>query len=128
MADPTLDSGGCSLQEPFALQVLGDQMEPEFPDKCIVIIEPTPQCRDGMFVFADVEGVRWFRQYRKDGDGREWLIALNDLYPEIELTGLEWAVLGVIIQRNIRREIKHYGYPDEAPPPAANITDLTGRS
>ena len=128
MADPTLDSGGCSLQEPFALQVLGDQMEPEFPDKCVVIIEPTPQCRDGMFVFADVEGVRWFRQYRKDGDGREWLIALNDLYPEIELTGLEWAVLGVIIQRNIRREIKHYGYPDEAPPPAANITDLTGRS
>ena len=128
MADPTLDSGGCSLREPFALQVLGDQMEPEFPDKCIVIIEPTPQCRDGMFVFADVEGVRWFRQYRKDGDGREWLIALNDLYPEIELTGLEWAVLGVIIQRNIRREIKHYGYPDEAPPPAANITDLTGRS
>jgi SOS-response transcriptional repressor LexA len=128
MSDPTLDSGGCSLQEPFALQVLGDQMEPEFPDKCIVIIEPTPQCRDGMFVFADVEGVRWFRQYRKDGDGREWLIALNELYPEIELTGLEWAVLGVIIQRNVRRKIKHYRYQDEAPPPAANITDLTGQS
>ena len=81
-----------------------------------------------MFVFADVEGVRWFRQYRKDGDGREWLIALNELYPEIELTGLEWAVLGVIIQRNVRRKIKHYRYQDEAPPPAANITDLTGRS
>ena len=128
MSDPTLDSGGCSLQEPFALQVLGDQMEPEFPDKCIVIIEPTPQCRDGMFVFADVEGVRWFRQYRKDGDGREWLIALNELYPEIELTGLEWAVLGVIIQRNVRRKVKHYNYRVEETTPEVRLTDLTGQT
>jgi len=128
MADPTLDTGGCALQEPFALQVLGDQMEPEFPDKCIVIIEPTAQCRDGMFVFVEVEGVRWFRQYRKDTQGKEWLIALNGLYPEIELTGLDWQVLGVIIQRNIRRRIKHYAYRDEAPASAVEITDLTGRA
>lgn len=128
MADPTLDSGGCSLQEPFALQVLGDQMEPEFPDKCIVIIEPTSQCRDGMYVFVEVEGVRWFRQYQRDDDGREWLIALNDLYPEIELTGLEWQVLGVIIQRNIRRKIKHYSYRNEAPAPTVAVTDLTGQA
>jgi SOS-response transcriptional repressor LexA len=125
MSDPTLDTGGCALQEPFALQVLGDQMEPEFPDKCIVIIEPTAQCRDGMYVFVEVEGVRWFRQYRRDQDGRESLIALNDLYPEIDLTGLEWKVLGVIIQRNIRRKVKHYGY--EEPAPAVRTTDLTGR-
>jgi len=113
MADPTLESGGCSLQEPFALQVLGDEMEPEFPDRCIVIIEPTGRCRDGMYVFAEVEGVRWFRQYRQDGGGKKWLIALNALYPEIEVTDLEWRVLGVIIQRNIRRKIKHYEYPAE---------------
>jgi SOS-response transcriptional repressor LexA len=128
MADPILDSGGCALEEPFALQVLGDQMEPEFPDKCIVIIEPTAQCRDGMYVFVEVEGVRWFRQYRKDAQGKEWLIALNDLYPQIELTGLEWQVLGVIIQRNVRRKIKHYSYPDKVPAPAVDITDLTGRA
>jgi len=44
----------------------------------------------------------------KDENGREWLIALNDLYPEIDLTGLEWRILGVITQRNVKRKIKHY--------------------
>jgi phage repressor protein C with HTH and peptisase S24 domain len=126
MSDPTLEAGtGCSLQEPFALQVLGDSMEPEFPDKCVVIIEPTDRCRSGMYVFAEVEGVRWFRQYAKNADGREWLYALNEIYPEIELTGLEWKVLGVIIQRNIRRKIQHYTY-EETPPPQVEIKDLTG--
>lgn len=129
MADPSLEPGGCSMHEPYALQVLGDQMEPEFPDKCIVIIEPTNQYRNGCYVFAEVEGVRWFRQYLRDEEGREWLIALNRRYPEIELTGLEWKVLGVIIQRNIRRQIKHYDYAQEAAPsPAAVITDLTGHA
>ena len=125
MTEPLLEQSGCSLHEPFALQVLGADMEPEFPDKCIVIIEPTDQCRSGMYVFAEVEGVRWFRQYLKDREGREWLLALNETYPEIELTHLEWQVLGVIIQRNIRRKIKHYHYGSES---SAPVTDLTARS
>lgn len=129
MSDPSLEPGGCSMHEPYALQVLGDQMEPEFPDKCIVIIEPTNQYRHGVYVFAEVEGVRWFRQYVRDEEGGEWLIALNRRYPEIDLTGLEWKVLGVIIQRNIRRQIKHYDYANEpAPAPPAAITDLTGHA
>ncbi len=127
MADPSLEPGGCSMHEPYALQVLGDQMEPEFPDRCVVIIEPTNQYRNGVYVFAEVEGVRWFRQYLRDEEGREWLIALNRRYPEIDLTGLEWKVLGVIIQRNIRRQIKHYDYANEpAAVPVVAITDLTG--
>lgn len=113
MTDPTLDIGGCSLREPYALQVLGDSMEPEFPDKCIVIIEPTEQRHNGLYLFAEVEGVRWFRQYIKDQDGKEWLIALNPRYPEIDLAGLDWRPLGVIVQRNIRRQIKHYTYQCE---------------
>jgi SOS-response transcriptional repressor LexA len=101
-------STDCSLSEPYALQVLGNEMEPEFPDRCIVIIDPTDKCGDGSFVFVEVEGVRWFRQYREDGAGNRWLCALNGLYPEIELNGLDFKILGVIIQRNIRRQIKHY--------------------
>ncbi len=115
MTDDTFDFTGCSLSEPYALQVLGNEMEPEFPDQCIVVIRPEDSCVDGMHVFVEVEGVRWFRQYRRDATGRETLVALNDLYPEIDLTGLEWRVLGVIIQRNIRRQIKHYRY--EVRPP-----------
>lgn len=132
MADPTLDgtghSTGCSMHEPYALQVLGDEMAPEFPDRCIVIIEPTDQYRNGCFVFAEVEGVRWFRKYVRDTDGRERLVAENQIYPDIELNGLDWRVLGVIIQRNVRRKIRHYDYSQApAAAPVIEIRDLTGR-
>lgn len=122
------DNSGCGLQEPFALQVLGNEMEPEFPDRCVIIVEPTDRCRDGMYVFVEVEDVRWFRRYRIDAEGRERLVADNPLYPDIELNGLQWRVLGVIIQRNIRRQIKHYAYEAPQPPTPATspeITDLT---
>lgn len=132
MADPTLDGTGqgtgCSMHEPYALQVLGDDMAPEFPDHCIVIIEPTNQYRNGCYVFADVEGVRWFRKYVRDTTGHERLVAENRIYPDIELDGLQWEVLGVIIQRNVRRKIKHYDYSQEpAAAPVIEIRDLTGR-
>ncbi|NEV61756.1 S24 family peptidase [Thiorhodococcus minor] len=123
-----LEGSGCSLHEPYALQVLGNEMEPEFPDRCVVIIEPTDHCPSHGFVFAEVEGVRWFRQYVRDETGRERLVALNALYPDIELNGLEWSVLGVIIQRNIRRQVKHYDYADQpSSGTAAQITDLTSQ-
>jgi phage repressor protein C with HTH and peptisase S24 domain len=98
----------CSLHENYAAQVLGDSMEPEFPDRCIVIISPANACYNGAYVFAEVEGVRWFRRYLREADGTEKLVALNDLYPEIVLDGLDWKVLGIVVQRNIKRKIKHY--------------------
>ncbi|MDJ0738122.1 MAG: S24 family peptidase [Gammaproteobacteria bacterium] len=114
MSDPL---GSCSESEPFALQVIGDSMEPEFPDACIVVIEPSDWCQHGMYVMALVEGVRWFRQYLNDEHG-ERLVALNDIYPPIALDGLQWKVEGIIMQRNLRRhqsvsgrrEVKHYKY------------------
>jgi len=124
MSEPMLEGTGCSMHEPYALQVLGPDMEPEFPDQCVVIVEPTEQCRSGMYVFAEVEGVRWLRQYRRDEQGREWLFALDERFPEIALTGLDWKVLGVIIQRNIRRQIKHYEYRDAEASASAAITPV----
>ena len=38
MAEPMAPGGGCSALEPYALRVLGDSMEPEFPDGCVVIV------------------------------------------------------------------------------------------
>lgn len=112
-------SGGsaCSELEPFALQVLGNSMEPEFPDGCIVTIEPADHCKHGMYIMCLVEDTRWFRLYLDDDQGKR-LIALNDLYPEIPLQGLEWKVEGIIVQRTLlrrqspsgRRESKHYSY------------------
>ncbi|WP_201068110.1 S24 family peptidase [Thiorhodovibrio litoralis] len=139
--DMGMDNGGCALQEPFALQVLGPDMEPEFPDRCVVVIEPVNRAEDGMYVFVEVEGVRWLRQYKRDPQGQQWLVALDPNFPAIALDGLQWQVLGVVIQRNIRRKVKHYEYDqgnhdkdaapelggDPAPSPASPlITDLTG--
>jgi phage repressor protein C with HTH and peptisase S24 domain len=116
------------MHEPYALQVLGDQMEPEFPDRCVVIVEPTDARKNNSFVFAEVEGVRWFRRYVREESGSERLVALNRIYPDIELNGLDWHVLGVIIQRNIRRQIKHYDYSREPEvSPTVVIKDLTGQ-
>jgi SOS-response transcriptional repressor LexA len=92
-------------------------MEPEFPDRCIVIIDPTDKCGDGAYVFVEVENVRWFRQFREDADGNRWLAAGNELYPDIELNGRDYKILGVIIQRNIRRKIKHYKRYPRVPQP-----------
>jgi len=128
MSDISFDHSGCSMHEPYALQVLGDEMEPEFPNKCVVIIEPNEFCTDGMYVFVEVEGVRWFRQYCRDERGRERLVALNNTYPDIDLTGLEWKVLGVIIQRNVRRKVKHYEYDADQPAAQVPLTDLSGGS
>ena len=112
MTQPVIETSECALHEPFALQVLGPDMAPEFPDKSIIIIDPIDYCRSGMYIFVEVEGVRWFRQYRRDEEGRETLRALDEQFPTIDLTGLEWKVLGVIIQRKIRRKSKQYDYPD----------------
>jgi len=132
MSNPNLDNEtGCAWREPFAFQVLGDSMEPEFPDKCVVIIEQAERCSHGMYVFVEVEGVRWFRQYQVDERDGERLIALNRRYPEIDLTGQEWRVLGIISQRNIRRRVKHYRYEVDPPVPKTRalevrLVDLTG--
>ena len=114
MNDPL---SSCSSSEPFALQVIGDSMEPEFPDASIVVIEPSDWCQHGRYIMALVEGVRWFRQYLRDDEG-ERLVALNDIYPAIGLAGLDWKVEGIIMQRTLRRaqtssgrrEVKHYEY------------------
>lgn len=102
-----LKDNQCSLSENYAAQVLGDSMEPEFPDRCIVIIHPTDMAYSGAYVFAEIEGERWFRQYFKDEKGPR-LVALNESYPEIPLDKLKWNILGVVVQRNIRRQVKHY--------------------
>ena len=108
----------CSLSEPYALQVLGPDMEPEFPDQCIVIIDPTDNCSDGAYVFIEVEDTRWFRQYREDADGNKWLAAENEVFPDIDLNGLNYKILGVIIQSNIKRKVKRYKHHPNAPEPA----------
>lgn len=110
------DTGGCSAGESFALQVLGDEMLPEFAHGEIVIIEPDGALRHGCFVLAQHEGEWLLRQLLQQPDGSWLLHALNsgraDLpdLPDLHLAGLH-AVHGVVIQKAVpgrRRASKFY--------------------
>ena len=96
----------CGSSEPYALQVTDNSMEPEFPKDCIVIVDPSGTCRDGQYVFIEYDGVRWFRRFSII-DGEKYLMALNTDYPEIKLDN-SYDVIGIIVQKNVKREIKHY--------------------
>ncbi|MES9857665.1 MAG: S24 family peptidase [Sedimenticola sp.] len=98
----------CSYNELYPLQVLDDSMAPEFPEKCVIVIEPSGACASGAYVVAEAEDDRWFRQFIRDDDGSEQLVALNSNYPAIELTKGGYEIVGVIVQSNIGRKVKHY--------------------
>ena len=105
---PQPEAPGCAEQEPYALRVLGDSMEPEFADGCIVIVDPAGQAADGAYVVARVDGDPLFRQYRVE-DGRHWLCPVNPGYPRQELFGRS-EIIGVVTQRaGVRRGYRrHY--------------------
>jgi DNA polymerase V len=103
-----IDGGGCSAAEPFALQVLGDSMEPEFCDGHVIIVDPGMPVIHGAYVVIEYLGETSLRQFLVQGD--KYLIrAINVRYPTIELVK-EYMVHGVVVQRAGRRrkEIKHY--------------------
>ncbi len=103
-----LGDAGCAASEPFALRVLGDSMEPEFPDGCIVIIEPQSLAPNGAYVLAEVNGEYIFRQFVIK-EGRQFLKPLSAGYPTVEITHTQ-AIRGLIIQRGgtRRRDRKLY--------------------
>jgi phage repressor protein C with HTH and peptisase S24 domain len=103
--------GGCSAKAPYALQVLGDSMEPEFADGAVIIVDPNVPAFDGAYVVCDHNGETTFRQYVLR-DERPHLVALKDGYPDEEINAT-FMLRGVVTQqaRNRRRGIpraKHY--------------------
>ena len=99
----------CSASEPFALQVLGNSMEPEFPAGCIIVIDPAANVRNGSFVIAEPPGDELiFRQLLVQED-RYFLKAMRTGYPDIEIPGLQ-AIKGVIVQRAGKRRSEHKHY------------------
>ena len=96
----------CGSSEPYALQVTDNSMEPEFPKGCIVLIDPSGNLSENNYVFIEYDGVRWFRKLI-EANGEKRLIALNEMYPEILLDS-SYDILGIIVQKNVKGEIKHY--------------------
>ena len=98
----------CAGSEPFALQVLGDSMAPEFPDGCVVVSEPGSAVHDGCYVIADYKGEIILRQLRLTAS--EWhLEPLNPKYPHLKIDGPE-SIRGIVIQRAGRRRADRQSY------------------
>ena len=99
---------GCSELEPYALRVLGDSMEPEFPDGCIVIVDPGYIAKDGSFVIVEYAGDVFFRRLAVEGE-RRFLEPLNPKYGRFELLP-PFTIRGGVVQRAGRRRAqrKHY--------------------
>ena len=89
--------GACVADEPFALMVLGDSMEPEFVAGEIIVVEPAGRATEGSYVLAEAGGELIFRQLAKDGEG--WLLRpLNGRYGTLAIAGLS-TIRGVVIQK-----------------------------
>ncbi len=106
--NPLMEDAGCAAHEPYALRVLGDSMEPEFADGCIVIVDPAGVVQSGSYVVARVEDQPIFRQYITE-DGKHWLKPVNPGYAAQEISDIS-SIVGVITQRaGVRRSYRrHY--------------------
>ncbi len=88
----------CAECEPFALQVLGDDMAPEFPAGCIVIGEPNAVVSDGSYVIAHTNDEYIFRQLKIDQATQDWwLVALKPGLPKIKIPGPD-AIRAKVVQ------------------------------
>jgi len=98
----------CSTLEPYALRVVGDSMEPEFANGCVIIVDPGHVPRDGSYVIVEFAGDVFFRQLVFDGERRS-LKPLNPKYGSFELTP-PYTIRGGVVQRAGRRrsQRKHY--------------------
>ena len=102
---------GCSESEPFALQVLGDDMEPEFPNGCIIVGEPNAVVSDGSYVIAKHDDEFIFRQLHINEKSGQWtLSAIKDGLPVLEISGRDDVRARVVQSTNGRRKTrKFYG-------------------
>jgi SOS-response transcriptional repressor LexA len=102
-------AGGCEEGGVFALQVIGDDMLPEFEPGDIIVAEVEGHIADGVYVVAR-SGEEWvLRQLVRRGAGW-WLVALAAGWPEEAIADLA-VIRGVVIQKSKpgrRRSIKRY--------------------
>ncbi len=101
--DNGTDISACASNAPFALQVLGDSMEPEFRHGAIIIVDPSVPLHHGAYVVIDYQGETTFRQFIVRAE-KHYLVALNDNYPEV-LISEEYNIRGIVSQQARNRKL-----------------------
>ncbi len=99
---------GCAAAEPFALQVLGDSMAPEFWEGSVVIVDPGAPVTHGAFVVAEHGDGVILRQLIIE-EGQWTLNALKTGNPRIRIAGPA-VIRGVVTQRAGRRRKERKSY------------------
>ena len=94
---------GCAAAEPFALQVLGDSMAPEFCEGSVVIVDPGATVTHGAFVVAEHGDGVILRQLIVE-EGQWSLNALKTGYPRIRIARPGGNQGGVTQRAGRRRE------------------------
>ncbi len=88
----------------FALRISGDSMTPEFQPGEVITVDPAVQPETGKYVIAKIEngnnenGEATFKQFVRDG-GSVYLKPLNDKYPMIDMTGKDFKIVGVVVEK-----------------------------
>jgi phage repressor protein C with HTH and peptisase S24 domain len=110
--EDAMSDSNCSGNELVALMVLGDSMVPEFIEGEILVIEMGAPATDGAFVIAEVAKEDFiFRQLKRDEKGGWQLHALNPVYPDVVISGLD-TIKGVVTHKKkpgSRKSVKYYG-------------------
>ncbi len=122
-----IETGTCTEAEPFALQVKGDSMAPEFHDGCVVIVDPSVDPTHGSFVIADCGEDGYLLRRLNIGDDVWRLTTLKqatlqrptaegitagqrNAAAEIKIAPDKSAILGVVIQRTGARRSANKTY------------------
>jgi len=88
----------------FALRVVGDSMEPEFREGETIIVDPDREAVSGSYVIAKIDGgpdgngEATFKRLIRDG-GRTYLKPVNNAYPIMDMTGREFRIVGVVVEK-----------------------------
>lgn len=85
----------------FALTVHGDSMEPEFNSGDILTIDPDRSAASGSYVIAKNGEEATFKQLVLDGSS-VYLKPLNDRYPIKDMTGVDFRIVGVVVEKRKR--------------------------
>jgi len=108
-----LFESACSTNsEPYALQNIGDMMEPEFSENCIIIVDPGMPIHHQAYAIIDYKDDLYFRQYIVKNNS-QFMHCLNSSHPEIELID-DFEVRGCVIQQKQRKQKSlHYYFLDK---------------
>ncbi len=100
-ADEWLDSRTTRSPSAFVLTVRDDSMEPEFVDGDAIVVDPKRDQDNGSSIIPKNSAEATFKQYVTEGSN-VFLKPLNARYPIRDMTGIEFRIVGVVVEKRKR--------------------------